>query len=54
MIFSENRYPLFGIMLCSSRSRGRNEMEAVIGIAILLAIWIIIIWGSSYFNKNVR
>ena len=29
-------------------------MEAVIGIAILLAIWIIIIWGSSYFNKNVR
>ena len=31
-----------------------DEMEAVIGIAILLAIWIIIIWGSSYFNKNVR
>ena len=29
-------------------------MESVIGIAILLAIWIIIIWGSSYFNKNVR
>jgi hypothetical protein len=29
-------------------------MEAVIGVAILLAIWIIIIWGSSYFNKNVR
>jgi len=31
-----------------------DEMEAVIGVAILLAIWIIIIWGSSYFNKNVR
>jgi hypothetical protein len=29
-------------------------MEAVIGVAILLAIWIIIIWGSSYFHKNVR
>jgi len=29
-------------------------MEAVIGVAILLAIWVIIIWGSSYFNKNVR
>jgi hypothetical protein len=29
-------------------------MEAVIGVAILLAIWIIVIWGSSYFNKNVR
>ena len=29
-------------------------MEAVIGVAILLAIWIIIIWGSSYFNKNVK
>jgi hypothetical protein len=29
-------------------------MEAVIGVAILIAIWIIIIWGSSYFNKNVR
>jgi hypothetical protein len=31
-----------------------DEMEAVIGVAILLAIWIIIIWGSSYFNKNVK
>jgi hypothetical protein len=29
-------------------------MEAVIGVAILIAIWIIIIWGSSYFNKNVK
>ena len=24
MIFSENRYPLFGIMLCSGRDRGRR------------------------------
>ncbi len=29
-------------------------MEAIIGVGILLAIWIIIIWGSSYFNKNVN
>jgi hypothetical protein len=29
-------------------------MEAVIGVAVLIAIWVIIIWGSSYFNRNVQ
>ena len=41
-------------MLYSSFTTEEDEMEAVIGVAILLAIWIIIIWGSSYFNKNVK
>jgi hypothetical protein len=28
-------------------------MEIVIALAILFAIWVLVIWGSSYFNKNV-
>jgi hypothetical protein len=28
-------------------------MEAVLPLGFLLAIWVIVIWGSSYFNKNV-
>jgi hypothetical protein len=28
-------------------------MEVVIALAILFAIWVVVIWGSSYFNKNV-
>ena len=28
-------------------------MEVVIALAIMFAIWVVVIWGSSYFNKNV-
>ena len=28
-------------------------MEIVIALAILFAIWVLVIWGSSYFNENV-
>ena len=28
-------------------------MEVVIALAILFAIWVLVICGSSYFNKNV-
>jgi hypothetical protein len=28
-------------------------MEVVIALAILFAIWVVVIWGSSYFKKNV-
>jgi len=28
-------------------------MEAVLALAVLFAIWAVVIWGSSYFNKNV-
>ena len=28
-------------------------MEVIIALAILFAIWVVVIWGSSYFNKNV-
>jgi hypothetical protein len=28
-------------------------MEVVIALAVLFAIWAVVIWGSSYFNKNV-
>ena len=28
-------------------------MEVVIALAILFAIWVLVIWSSNYFNKNV-
>jgi hypothetical protein len=28
-------------------------MEAILALGFLAAIWIIVIWGSSYFNGNV-
>ena len=28
-------------------------MEVILALAILLAIWVLVIWGSIYFNKNV-
>jgi len=28
-------------------------MEAVVALGSLIAIWIVVIWGSSYFNHNV-
>jgi hypothetical protein len=28
-------------------------MEIILALAVMLAIWVLVIWGSSYFNKNV-
>ena len=28
-------------------------MEVILALAALFAIWVLVIWGSSYFNKNV-
>jgi hypothetical protein len=28
-------------------------MEIILALAVLFAIWFLVIWGSSYFNKNV-
>jgi hypothetical protein len=28
-------------------------MEAIAAIATLLVIWVLVLWGSSYFNRNV-
>ena len=29
-------------------------MEIVAALAIYLALWALVIWGSSYFNQNVH
>ena len=29
-------------------------MEFVIGLAIMAIIWIVVIYGSNYVNKNVQ
>ena len=28
-------------------------MEVILALAVLFAIWVLVIWGSSYFNKHV-
>lgn len=28
-------------------------MVVIVALATLFAIWVLVIWGSSYFNKNV-
>ncbi len=28
-------------------------MEIILPLAVLFAIWVLVIWGSNYFNKNV-
>jgi hypothetical protein len=29
-------------------------MKVILALAIYFAIWTLVIWGSIYFNKNVR
>ena len=29
-------------------------MEALLAVGILLAIWLVVVWGASYFNQNVN
>jgi hypothetical protein len=28
-------------------------MEAILALVVMLAIWVLVIWGSTYVNKNV-
>jgi len=27
---------------------------AILAIGILIAVWVAVIWGSSYFNRNIK
>jgi hypothetical protein len=36
-----------------AQDRGERAMEVILALAVLLAIWVLVIWGSNYFNKNV-
>jgi len=29
-------------------------MEVILALGIYFAIWVVVIWGANYFNKNVR
>ena len=35
------------------RETEERAMEVILALAVLFAIWVLVIWGSSYFNKNV-
>ena len=28
-------------------------MEVILALAVMFALWVVLIWGSNYFNKNV-
>jgi hypothetical protein len=28
-------------------------MEIIVPLVVLFAIWVLVIWSSNYFNKNV-
>ena len=36
-----------------ARHEGERAMVVIVALGVLLAIWVLVIWGSSYFNKNV-
>ena len=36
------------------RHHRSNEMEIILTVGSLLAIWVVVIWGASYFNQNVK
>jgi hypothetical protein len=29
-------------------------MDAAVAIGFMLAIWVVVIWGATYFNRNVH
>jgi hypothetical protein len=29
-------------------------MEVLIGLGVFVVIWVVVIWGSAYVNKNVQ
>ena len=37
-----------------SNHRGSNYMEVIGALVVYFAIWTLVIWGSTYFNQNVR
>ena len=38
----------------SRRGCRRATMEFIIGLGIMAVIWIVVIYGSEYVNKNVQ
>ena len=38
----------------AANGAGGGKMEFVIGLAIMAIIWVVVIYGSSYVNKNVQ
>jgi hypothetical protein len=38
----------------SRRGAGESTMEFIIGLGIMAVIWIVVIYGSEYVNKNVQ
>jgi hypothetical protein len=36
-----------------SAVRGEHAMTALVAVGFLALTWILVLWGSTYFNKNV-
>ena len=61
--FARRRYcPRTAAAICTTSPRPlslplrhkRKQMELLIGVGIFAAIWVVVIWGSSYINKNIQ
>jgi hypothetical protein len=35
-------------------AREDNAMDAALAVGFMLAIWVVVIWGAMYFNRNVH
>jgi hypothetical protein len=35
-------------------SKEGTKMEALIALGVFALIWVVVIWGSAYVNKNVQ
>jgi len=38
---------------CANKARASRETEERCRWVVLFAIWVLVIWGSIYFNRNV-
>jgi hypothetical protein len=36
-----------------SAVKGEHAMTALVAVGFLVLIWILVLWGSTYFNRNV-
>ncbi len=53
-ILNRRRVDRIRIIQGNAPTSGSNSMEILLALAIYFAIWVVVISGSIYFNKNVK
>ena len=41
------------IIKTTQRHQGRSHMVALMTIGFLAVVWLVVLWGSNYFNRNI-